>query len=134
MDIERLKRQHEDIRSTLEQLKKLIVKDTIEDDPMAAATLLNQLAGKLRIHLSTEDQHMYPKLLNSSDEKIRTMAQDYINEMGNISKEFTEFKVKFNTKTKIMQDVTEFKCETVRVFKLLENRINREDEELYPSL
>lgn len=134
MDVNSLKRQHTDIRNTLEELKAMIKNGQIESDPMIVASQVNQLAGKLKIHLNTEDLHMYPSLIKSNDPKVRDMAKSYMDEMGSISSIFTDYKNKFNTKSKILGDIAAFKNESIEIFKVLENRINKEDKELYPTL
>ena len=134
MDVKRFMRQHDEIWEVLGEVKSIIDENIIENNPMAVATQINQLAGKLKIHLSAEDQHLYPFLLKSNDEKIKKLAMEFMEEMGNISLEFTNYKDKFNTKTKILSDVTLFKSETIRIFKILENRIKKEDKNLYPVI
>jgi len=44
------------------------------------------------------------------------------------------YKDKFNTKTKILNDMEGFKKETEFVFTKLKERVDRENQELYPLL
>jgi len=127
-----LKRQHEDIHKLIEEIKGTIELGNLEDDAANIAKQISILAGKLKMHLGTEDQFMYPELLNSSNLEIRNMAQQYIEEMGNLSAEFAVYKDKYNTRTKILSDKEGFLKETERIFKLLAARVEKEDKYIYP--
>nr|WP_278330534.1 hemerythrin domain-containing protein [Clostridium magnum] len=95
---------------------------------------MNTLAGKLNIHMNSEDKFLYPELINSRDEQLKQIAKQYSEEMGNIHQEFSNYKNKFNTKTKILSDVDGFLKESKEIIKLLENRISKEDIYLYPKM
>lgn len=51
--------------------------------------------------------------------------------MGNISDEFVDYKNRFNTRTKIISNTREFVNETQRILRILEERIKKEDANLY---
>lgn len=132
-DIKNLTRQHGDIDLLIGNIKKLS-KGDIESSIDIIVKDINMLAGKLKIHLDTEDKFLYPDLLNMNNEVLNTMAKEYMKEMGNISSEFIKYKNSFNTKNKIMSNVEQFKIQTVKIFEILERRINKEERELYPRL
>ncbi|WP_270647145.1 hypothetical protein [Paeniclostridium hominis] len=54
--------------------------------------------------------------------------------MGHIAKTFNEFKVKFNTKNKILNNINEFKLEYPKIMNAISNRLNKEDKKLYVLL
>lgn len=132
-DIKNLTRQHGDIDLLIGNIKNLS-KGDIESSIDIIVKDINMLAGKLKIHLDTEDKFLYPDLLNMNNEVLNTMAKEYMNEMGNISSEFIKYKNSFNTKNKIMSNIEQFKIQTVEIFETLERRINKEERELYPRL
>lgn len=132
-DIKNLTRQHGDIDLLIGNIKNLS-KGNIESNIDIIVKDINMLAGKLKIHLDTEDKFLYPDLLNMNNEVLNTMAKEYMKEMGNISSEFIKYKNSFNTKNKIMSNVEQFKIQTVEIFEILERRINKEERELYPRL
>jgi len=132
-DIKNLTRQHGDIDLLIGNIKNLS-KGDIEGNIDIIVKDINMLAGKLKIHLDTEDKFLYPDLLNMNNEVLNTMAKEYMNEMGNISSEFIKYKNSFNTKNKIMSNIEQFKIQTVEIFETLERRINKEERELYPRL
>jgi hemerythrin-like domain-containing protein len=133
-NIENLERQHVDIKEEILHIKKAINLDNLEENAMDIAKHISLLAGKLKVHLDSEDKFLYPSLLNSENISIKTIANSYINEMGNLSGAFIEYKNKFNTRSKIMNNQQEFIKESKDVAVNLEKRIHKEDEELYPLL
>ena len=95
---------------------------------------LSTLAGKVKVHLSMEDQYLYPKLVQSQDASIRELAQGYAHEMGGIRGAFTEYLGHWTTAAHIKADPDGFTRETHELFKVLGNRIQRENNQLYPLL
>lgn len=134
MYIDNLKRQHEEIRASIAYILDIINKEQVEEKAMDIAKELNKLAGKLKIHLISENDFLYPDLLNSSNMKLKELAETYMNEMLGIGDSFMAYKDNYNTKTKILADVDSFVKETKETFQLLEARLNKEDKELYPLL
>src|SRR5690606_15091693 len=132
--IDNLKRQHEEIRASIAYILDIINKEQVEEKAMDIAKELNKLAGKLKIHLISENDFLYPDLLNSSNMKLKELAETYMNEMLGIGDSFMAYKDNYNTKTKILADVDSFVKETKETFQLLEARLNKEDKELYPLL
>ena len=51
------------------------------------------LAGKVSVYLSLEDKYLYPKLAESTEEKIRSLALRYQKQMGGIASNFVIYKV-----------------------------------------
>lgn len=132
MKIDNLIRQHKDIFDEINYISHIINKRDIEPDLSDLTLHINKLAGKLQIHLSSEDKFLYPNLLNGQDQQLKNMANSYINEMGGISGTFTEYKNKFNTKTKIISaGIDNFVVETKKLLSAIETRIQKEENGLY---
>ncbi len=134
ININSLKRQHDEISEAIKNVKNLIAGDKLESEANEAAMLINTLAGKLKIHLNTEDKYMYPDLLKNESSQVRDTAKLYIEEMGKISEVFTQYKDKFNTRSKITANLEGFIAESNRVFSILESRIDKEETSLYTAL
>nr|WP_315675503.1 hemerythrin domain-containing protein [Clostridium sp. 19966] len=92
---------------------------------------MNNLAGKLRIHLNSEDKFLYPNLVNGEDMKLKALANEYIEDMGGIFNQFSEYKNKFNTKSKIKDNNKTFLQETRLIIDKIKKRIDKEENELY---
>ncbi|MGY5241034.1 hemerythrin domain-containing protein [Clostridium perfringens] len=134
MNIDNLERQHLDIKGLLKKINSILSIRNMEDSLDELVWDINTLAGKLNIHMKTEDKFLYPELINSSNTNLRNISKEYSEEMGSIYIIFTEFKNQFNTKNKILNDKDKFLIESKKVLKLLENRIEKEDKSLYPKI
>ncbi|WP_206154896.1 hemerythrin domain-containing protein [Clostridium muellerianum] len=134
MNINNFVRQHEAIHESIKDIESLIARNNIENDSFEIAKNINVLTGILKVHLQSEDKFLYPQLLKSNDIKLKNTAEEYIDEMGDISIEFEKYKIKFNTKNKINEDVENFKRCTAEIIKVLKNRLDKEDKYLYPLI
>lgn len=131
MNIDNLERQHLDINKLFKKINGTLSLKNIDNNLDELVWDINTLAGKLNIHMRTEDKFLYPQLINSNDSNLRHISKEYSEEMGNIHMIFIEFKNQFNTKNKILNDKNKFLVESKKVLKLLENRIDKEDKNLY---
>jgi len=134
MNIDNLTRQHQEIEASMDYVMNIINEKKVEEKAFDIAMELNKLAGKLKIHLISENNFLYPDLLKSSNAALKELAENYMNEMVPIGDKFMEYKDNYNTKSKILADVEKFIRETREIFKLLKTRLEREDKELYPKL
>lgn len=125
--IDTIKKQHSEIANVLGKLKNALSKE----DYSAASSNINELAGKLKIHLRYEDDYIYPELLKSENTNVKNISNKFIKEMGDLASVFDDFKNKYNTKSKIESNITEFKSTCNVVIKALEKRLSKEDNELY---
>jgi len=130
-NLDQLKRQHLEIFEVLNETKTLIQQQNLENNSQAIAKNINNIAGKLQVHLNNEDRFLYPSFLKSDRVVLQKKAQEYSDEMGDLSKVYAEFKNKYNTRSKIMTDSTAFITDSNNVFKAIEKRINKEDRDLY---
>ena len=101
---DQLKRQHQDIFSVIKDTNALVKSGNIEANSQQIAMNISSLAGKLQLHLSYEDKHLYPKLLESGNPVV---------------------------KSKILAEIQAFKSDYTKVFTALETRMNKEDKDLY---
>lgn len=131
MDLGTLERQHSEIEEVVTNIKQIIGKNNIDEDAAEIAKQISMLTGKLRVHLRTEDDSMYPYLLETGNDQVKLLAKEYADEMGNISDGFMAYKDKFNTRTKIVNDPEEFLKETKEIFRVLGDRMTKEDTHLY---
>lgn len=132
--MDQLKKQHESINEIIEETMKMVNGNALEANAFEIAKNISILAGKLQIHLSHEDKYLYPSLLNSEVASVKNKAQQYVREMGNLQGIFTTFKNDFNTKSKIMANPDVFVASFKTVFAAIEQRMKREDSDLYRML
>ncbi|ADL53268.1 hemerythrin domain-containing protein [Clostridium cellulovorans] len=133
-NISNLERQHGEIRELFLVIKEGINANDIKENLDSLVKNINILAGKINVHMHSEDKFLYPTLIESEDEDLRKLAKEYGEEMGTIHGDFSDYKNKFNTKYKILNDTDSFLKESKEILKLLESRISKEDMHLYPKI
>jgi hemerythrin-like domain-containing protein len=124
--------QHEDLLKIAGQMAALFNAGDLEKDASTMRSLLSMLAGKLKIHLALEDEHLYPKLLQHSDAQVRETAKFFVHEMGGIADAFTQYMEKWPTPSSIQANPQSFIDDTSGIFKVLGERIEKENSKLYP--
>lgn len=131
MNLNNYLEQHKTIDSEITTIKSLINTNDLQQNAGDIALHISTLAGKIKIHLSMEDNYLYPGLQKSDDERVKKLVEDYQKEMGDLSEKFVIFKEKYNTKPKIGQNLSTLKQETTNILLAIEKRIQREEKELY---
>lgn len=126
-----LDRQHRTIMEEINLIENEIMKGSTDINPSVAGLHISRLAGQLKIHLLEEDEFLYPKLMNSTDDSIKKLADQYNSEMGNLAADYASFKSKFNMANKIKENIDEFLLEGRRIISALKNRIEKENSGLY---
>lgn len=134
MDVKNLKRQHSEIMHLATYILNNIEKSTVEQNVHEIVKSINTITGKLKIHLLNEDKYLYPQLLKSSNIELNTFGKKYYEEMKKVTEVYENYKLKYNTVSKIEQNVSNFNKDTKQVFKLLSNRVDKEEKQLYSLL
>ncbi len=127
---EQFRKDHQELVTMVTELVKT-VESGIEQNAEGISKMLSSFSGKLKIHLATEDNALYPQMLNSSDAELKDLAQKFKDEMGGLKSAYEEFTSKYATKSKIEADAAGFKQAFEGIVKALSDRINREENELY---
>lgn len=127
-----LRRQHDAASKLASQLLVDIGNYRQKEDAYVISLTLAKLFGLLRIHLAQEDQCLYPALVASDDERIASVANRFVAEMGGLSKILESFGERWSCRKAISENFEAFCSETATVLDALNNRILRENEELYP--
>ena len=122
---------HRIIQDYLHQLTTLINGTLDRTNATLSAELINKTTGVLNMHIASEDSFVYPKLLESSDTRVRSITQRYMDEMTKIADAYLAFHKKYNTPSKILADTAEFKQTFKKVRDALLLRMEREEKELY---
>lgn len=102
------------------------------DDAYRLTLGIAQLLGLLRVHLTREDDHLYPQMINSGDRQTAAMARRFASEMGDFAERLEEFAQHWSTSAVIAACFDEFRDETRDIFAALKTRIRRENQQLYP--
>jgi iron-sulfur cluster repair protein YtfE (RIC family) len=129
-----LRRQHKELMEIVTEITSHLIPDKLAKDATYVSGLLLELAEDLRVHLAREDKALYPALFRHPDKMISKLAKDYLDEMGGISDAFESYLTRWPHAMVIQDDANHFINQTRGIFESLSNRINKEDNVLYPLL
>ena len=121
--------EHDELEAAAQLL--LLTANCREFDVDAVMAIRSKLAMDLADHLIKEDGLVYPHLLASSDASISNAAGTFITDFQDIASVWSGY-VDYWTPANIMADVQGFRDMTHVVVKRLIDRIQRENDELYP--
>ncbi len=122
--------QHRNIKEEIRILRELLDENFLENASKIALHI-NTLAGKIKIHLMSEDKYLYPELQEHSDIKVRHLATSYQREMGMLAQYFAEFKELYNTQSKIRRNQENCPKDLKAILNMIEKRIEKEEGGLY---
>lgn len=126
---------HSELRQMIEDLRALITPEQLKIRPNArtAYELLCDLGTKIRAHLADEDRNLYPSLLIHEDPRIKSIAWGFISGEKPLRRTFDEYHKRW-LKNCDFNFTEAFLAETHEVFDMVEKRIDREEEILFPKL
>lgn len=125
------RRQHDDLLAIGAEFRGLLQPEALRRDPRPARALLSTLAARLAVHLSLEDRLIYLRLLQTGDERTRTLTRSVMAEMGSLGAVFKAYDEKWQVAA-IEAEPTVFARESVQALAALAKRIERENRQLYP--
>ncbi|WP_110953703.1 hemerythrin domain-containing protein [Anaerosinus massiliensis] len=129
-NLDMLKKQHSEILELVKKIETLTRQD-VKDVAKEIAFHINALSGKLKVHLMSEDKFLYPDLMKNQNEIVRNTAQKFNEEMGGLADTLNTFVQQYNTYSKILQNENSFKSESKTIFRVIMDRMHREDHNLY---
>lgn len=127
----RFREQHQTILQIKKEINKELTEEKLAINAKRVRSLLAQLAGHLNVHLAMEDQALYPRLFKHENKEVQNLARKYSEEMSDLKGKFTEYMKKWPSPLAIEKDPSTFIKETKEIFKALQIRIQKEDNELY---
>lgn len=125
------RQQHADIIAAALELERHLDAGRLLTDASHAKKLLALLAEKMTLHLAAENSHLYPDLARSGNEQLKRLAAKFAQEMGPITKAFTNYVAGWPTPSAIKGDPNAFNAETRNILAVLRARLKRENQELY---
>ncbi|MTI60474.1 MAG: hemerythrin domain-containing protein [Firmicutes bacterium] len=129
-----LVQQHRDIKNLVNKLRTLSLEEKLADRERAKEVRknLSLLVGKLKVHIKHEDDFLYPSLLESKNKDVRRISKKFIDEIGDFSKVLEKFNKKYLRHSVITENPDDFITDLTGVLTKLEQRIEKEDNKLYP--
>lgn len=131
MNVDKFKNDHATVLSAVEDLKRL-VKAGIEANADAISKAVVAMSAKVKLHLASEDQYLYPALAKSANPAVTRLGKQFQDEMGGIAVAYMEFVNRWNLGAKVAAAPEDFRAHANAIFKALHQRIQRENKELYP--
>jgi hypothetical protein len=126
---------HSELRQTIEDLRSLLTKEQLRIRPNAktAYELLCDLGERVRRHLADEDRSLYPSLLIHEDPRVKSIAWGFISGEKPLRKTFDDYHKRW-LKNCEFNFSDEFLVETLEIFEMVSQRIDREEQVLLPKL
>ncbi len=129
-----IQRQHAEILQLAQKISMYDSIPKVREHAFDISLLLGALSGKLMMHLASEDQFIYPCLMEKQDPKIQETSKQFASEMGSLAQVFGKYKNKYLGDSKITNAPGEFLGESGKVMEAIGKRIAREEKDLYPLL
>lgn len=133
MNIDKFKRQHAKIFECISNLRQYVLAGTVENAATIARTVVS-MSSVIKLHLSVEDNVLYPALRSSNRESIARMGDQYQEGMKVIARDYEEFARKWNTAANVARNPDGFRAEANKVLRQLYTRIREEDRNFYPAI
>jgi len=133
--LESYRHTHAELRQMIEDLRLLLAPEQLRIRPNArtAYELLCDLGTMVRRHLAEEDRSLYPSLLIHEDPKVKSIAWGFISGEKPLRKTFDDYHRRW-LKNCDFNFTDEFLAETYEVFEMVDKRIDREEQVLFPKL
>ncbi len=122
---------HAEVRTLVTRIEALLDPAAITRDSTPVATIVRELFGKFGVHLSIEDDALYPRMAIHADPQVRQTAAQFQREMGDLRGRFDAYRARWPGPRAIAHDPAAFVAETRNILAALTRRISREDAELY---
>lgn len=130
--ITRLQAQHDALGGMMLRLVNLVEGFQGAEQAMPITVQLSKLAHLLRLHLATEDEWFYPAMMASGEPLAELVAASYREEVGGIAEEVEDFLRRWNSSAVIEIGFVRFRVGLLALLAKIQERIGREDHELYP--
>jgi hemerythrin-like domain-containing protein len=126
---------HNEMIQVISDLRAMMTREQLNIRPNAMTThkMICDLAEMMKGHMSEQDRGVYPDLLIHQDPKLKSMAWGFLNGQKPIRKQFEQYHSKW-LKNCDFNFTDEFIADTFELFDMIEDRIQREETVLIPTL
>jgi len=133
-ELDSLNQHHREFLDMIEELRHLMGNDGGELKADEVMELISHLNGQVMVHLTMEDRHVYPALMNSDDDHVREVASQFKSEIGGVFNAFQIYRLKWSHTGQVIDDPEGFSADTEKIFAILNVRMAKEDKLLYPLI
>ena len=132
--MDKLRKQHIEILEIINNIHVDLKSGTNIEGARSLLILFGQLSDLLERHLFLEDDFLYPALKKRSQENIRNIASQFSIELGGIKNIFLKYLEKWASADNIVHSHSVFMSESKDLISALQQRIAKEDQELFPLI
>lgn len=130
-----LKTQHNEIKRNLSELETYLAQANPNLEQVEEAKImLRALDQRVALHLAQEDNILYPKLVDSSNDEIRGVARRFVEETGSLVVSFNQYVSRWTHGRAIDGKWALFLEETAHIVGSLRRRIEKEEAILFPMI
>ena len=104
--------------------------DTLLEKMSEHKACLTQFSALLKVHLSKEDNFLYPKLAGNDNAEVSDLAKKFQNEMSGIKDAYTDFQNKWKEDV-IKSDHSGYITDIKGIATAVLDRMDREEKQLY---
>ena len=128
--IDKLKQENQYILELKSVLSELIDNKELLTNPVFC-DLLDRFGSSVQVHLDHEDRTVYSELLNHGDKKVNEVASQFLSNTHELKRVFKGYVKRWCGNNNIA-DHEAFKSETKEIFRLIDRRIEIENNKLFP--
>ena len=130
----RYRAQHEEIIRLIGEFREIMPQIDDSETLGECRVMLLILTRKLAMHLSLEDQYLYPRLISQPDTSLREAAITFRKEICGMRDNAERWADQWSPPDAIRLDPDRFRTETDALFAQLNAWIRREETQLYPMI
>ena len=132
MNVDTYRHQHIEIMDEVTTLRGLM-RGGVASQADAIARRVARMGAGVRFHLAAEERVLYPALQNAADERLAAIGRRHLDEMSGLREAFGRFLEKWCEGARIAAHPEDFREDANVVLKVLHDRIQKENRELYPA-
>ena len=130
--LKQLKQQNTEISELCEVLQVLLVDNSVCDTHIARE-LFQRFTGKVKDHLSLEDNALYAKMLVHGDTKVNSLTTRYLSNSRELQRIFLDYEKQWGKEGISVSGNDAFIRETHGIFSMIRDRIAAESDEFFPA-
>jgi hemerythrin-like domain-containing protein len=131
--LKQLEKQNSEISELCEVLQVLLADNSICDTNIARE-LFQRFTGKVKEHLSLEDNTLYAKMLAHKDTQINSLTTRYLTNSRELQRVFLDYEKQWCKDGVKVSGNDAFIRETHGIFSMIRERIRAESEEFFPAV
>lgn len=131
--LDSLRSDHIEILCIIAEIQHFLEPETIKQKATAVHNLVARLTQKTLSHLLLEDRFFCQEMLISTHDETRNLAHQHIANMGSMATELKDYIQTWQSADDIRLLPERFCSESKSLLDFLQQRINREEQILYPK-